>query len=1146
MYKKFKKILLSMMAFMMMTINTSVDVNAATYLTSSKKHTDWWLADPSDGRHDSKEGELQVNGEKAFCIDAFTKFKSGVEMNIVSWDTVGIRQDIAEELALIAYFGTKVDGRTSDDWYAITQGLIWKVRHEADGHTDMCYVETPTNPNYSTTVKLWNEILADVATYKKKPSFTSRTFEVNANDTLTLTDTNASLNNMVIKDSGGLDVSISDNNKLIIKTSSTSSDNVTITLQRNIKTSEVGTSLVFYNGKDQSLAQFKIDKPMEVKLNVKVNKKGSLELTKFNDDKSAVIPETTFRITGPNNFDKTVKTDNNGKIKLDDLDLGAYKAVEVNAGNGYLININEFDFEIKPNKITSLEVTNNEPKGKITVIKINNNNDKVNGATFNVYANENIKNKAGTKTFYKKNELVTTVITQNNGEVSTKELPLGQYKIVETQVPDNYILNTKEYIVTLKYKDQNTSIVSESTTIPNEEQKGKLTLTKTMDTSKVNGLIGNAFIEGNEYQLYAKEKIMNAAKTITFYEKDQLISTRKTDKNGKVKWDNLPIGNYYIKESASNDSLFLNNRTINVSIKYAGQTVEKSLTEVETSNRVNMQKIRVFKSGEKNGISGFIKGLQGAEFTFKLESEVNHVGWDNATTYAKITTDKDGYTTTPYLPYGKYLVKETITPKDYITAPDFLISVTDDYTEYEDIEQIKVVNINNRPFTSQVKLVKKDADTNETVTLNSASFKIKDEKGNYVTHKVFGQKIDTFTTNSKNQITAIFGHHGEVTLPLQLDAGTYMIEEVKVPDGFLELKEPLYFTITNQHNYDIDEDNDPILEVIIKNAQPKGRIFLTKIDKETQEPLKNVEYELTAKEDIISAIDGAILYEKGTIVKKGVTNESGQLTFDNLFLGHYALKETLALEGYVTNKKVYEIDLTYDRSNKVIYTQELNVTNSKTTVELSKKDITTSDELKGAELTLFDKDNNVVESWTSTHEPHIIKGLKVNEEYRLHEDLAPLGYVKTSDVTFTVENTTKTQKIEMIDDVIKVEISKQDITTGKELPGAKLQILDKYGKVIHEWLSEDKPHLFEKLPAGDYTLKEILAPDGYEVAEDIQFTISETAEIQKIVMKDKPNKTIVKTGDETNIRLWLTTMSITASGLGLMFFLKRRKNNFDE
>ncbi|MCB8593990.1 hypothetical protein LJD73_15625, partial [Faecalibacillus intestinalis] len=276
------------------------------------------------------------------------------------------------------------------------------------------------------------------------------------------------------------------------------------------------------------------------------------------------------------------------------------------------------------------------------------------------------------------------------------------------------------------------------------------------------------------------------------------------------------------------------------------------------TNRVNMQKIQVFKSGEKDSISGLVKGLQGAEFTFKLYSEVNHVGWDNATTYAVITTDSNGKANTPYLPYGKYIVKETKTPKDYITAPDFTISVTDDYSEYKDVEQVKRVNVNNRPFTSQLKIIKLDAESGKKVTLNGASFKIKDSKGNYVVQKVGGKKYDTFTTNSKNVVTVKDSEEGTVTLPLQLDAGDYSIEEVETPKGFLQLEQPVKFTITNTRDYDKDEDEDPILTVKVKNAQPKGKIILTKTDKATNEALADVEYELTAKENIYSAVDGTL------------------------------------------------------------------------------------------------------------------------------------------------------------------------------------------------------------------------------------------------------------------------------------------------
>lgn len=1138
---------------MMFTLISPSSVYAETYITGTKKHPTWWLAEPSSGRRDDNEAELLINGERVFCIDAFTKFKSNQTMNIVDWSTVGITQDMAKELSLIAYFGTQVDGRKGDDWYAITQGLIWKVLHESQGHTDMCYVETNTNPDYPTTVRLWNEILSDVEQYKKTPSFSNTTVEVDADKTVTLTDTNNSLNGMIIKDNGGLNVSINANNQLVIGGNVDANEITTITLQRNIDPSAVGTSLAFYNGKTQSVGMFKIKDPLQVKLRVKVNKFGNLELTKYNADRSGVVPETSYRITGPNAFDETHKTDSNGKIILDRLPIGEYKAVETQAGTGYLINTTEFGFTIKANETTAIDPSNIEPTGKIE-------------------------------------------------------------------------------------------------------------LTKSINTTDTNHLLGDSFVEGNEYGLYAKEKITNKAKTKTFYKKDQCISTKKTDHNGKIIWDDLPLGNYYIKEKSSNDSLVLNKDLIDVELKYQNQTVSKVIEKKDTNNRVNMQKIQIFKSGEKDGISGLVKGLQGAEFTFKLKNEVDHVGWDNATTYAQIVTDKNGKANTPYLPYGQYLVKETATPKDYITAPDFTISITDDYTEYKDVEQIKAVNINNRPFTSQVTLIKVDKDTGERVTLNSASFKIKDSKGNYVTQKVAGQKYDTFTTNSKNQITVLFGNKGEVTLPLALDAGNYSIEEIETPEGFLSLDKSIHFTITNQYDYDKDEDEDPILTVKVQNKQPKGKIILKKIDKETSKPLSHVEYALTAKEDIISAIDGSILFKKGNLVAKGITDTNGEITIDSLFMGQYQLRETLTnagyvlseevhdivfeqndlttkeytvnvdvtniaptgeihlvktdkdseellsgviyqltakenicsldgrntliykagdtiskdisqdgyymtnelgeinisdlplgkyqlkeitpLEGYYTDNMEYEIDLSYDHSDKVIYTKTLNVTNTKSIVEISKIDATNSKELEGAHLSLYDKDNNLIEEWISTNEPHIIRGLKINEEYRLHEDLAPLGYATASDITFTVTDDTVT-KVTMKDEITKIDISKVDATTGEEIEGAKLTVTDKEtGKVIDKWISAKEPHRIIRLTVGKtYILHEELAPQGYLVASDVEFTVLDNGEVQKVVMKDELAPVVVQTGDSSRIELYTLLTVLSLGTAVLYFYLKKKKGN---
>lgn len=1144
--KYFKKTILCLASTVTIMGSMTINASALTGITSSIRYPEWKLAYPDTEQTEGTEGYLMVNNEPVFCVNYHETFRSGKTVTQGTFADVGISEEKAKKLSLIAYYGTKVPGRTHRDWYAITQGLIWRVIHEDDS---LKYVRTNTTPNFASTQAAWNQILADVDRYYVTPSFTDTTQTVDADRSITLADSNGVLNDMVITDNGGLDVSIQDNN-LIINGKPDASDEVTITLKKNIPANETGTSIVYTSPDCQSVASFKVDNNLEVKLKVVVNKFGKLELTKYNDDKTSTVAETSYRITGPNGFDETHTTDKNGKIKLDRLVPGEYKAVETKAGNGYLINVSEKTFTIKANETTSIEFTNNEPTGKIE-------------------------------------------------------------------------------------------------------------LTKSIDSSRTNGLIGDATLEGNTYELRAKERITNKAGTKTYYEKDALVSAKETNKDGKITWDNLPLGNYYIKEISSNDSLVLNTSIINVSLEYQDQTVSKVVKEADTSNRVNMQKIQVFKSGEKDGISGIVKGLQGAEFTFKLKSEVDHVGWDNATTYAIITTDENGRATTPYLPHGEYLVKETKTPKDYITAPDFTISVTDDYTEYEDIEQIKIININNRPFTSQLKLVKIDEETGKTVTLNGASFKIKDSKGNYVVQKVAGQKIDTFTTNSKNQITVPFGELGEVTLPLELDAGAYTIEEIKVPEGFLDLKEPITFTITNQYDYDVDDDKAPILTVKVANAQPKGKIIINKTDKETGKAMADVEYLLTAKNDIVSAIDGSILFKKGEAVAKGKTDVNGQIIIDDLFMGEYRLKETLTnegyvldetvhdiifkaedtttkeytheinvtniapygqidlfktdkdtkeplggitfeltakediysldgrntllykagdkvsvdisenglyvtnelgeihignlplgkyelkevqtLEGYVPNDTVYDIDLSYDHSDKIIYTKEINIENEKTTTEISKVSATDEKELPGAQLSLFDKEGNLVETWISGNEPHIIRGLLVNEEYTLHEDLAPIGYATASDVTFTVNADGTPTKATMKDEITKVDISKVDATNEKEIEGAKLTLTDKEtGEVIEQWTSEKEPHRIEGLEVGKiYILHEDLAPVGYEVASDVEFTIADTGEVQKVVMKDQPKATVVKTGDDSQTGLYLAVMAM--AGIATLVILRKSK-----
>ena len=607
--------------------------------------------------------------------------------------------------------------------------------------------------------------------------------------------------------------------------------------------------------------------------------------------------------------------------------------------------------------------------------------------------------------------------------------------------PDGYLLNSTTFTVTIN-KDE-----TASQSVSNEEPLGKLELTKKIDTSKTDGKSGDSYLKGNEYQLIARDDITNQAKTITYFNKADVVAKGITDEQGQITFDNLHVGKYYLHESKANDTLVLNPNDINVDINYQGQTVSKILETKETANRVNMQKIQVHKSGEKEGISGFVKGLQGCEFTFKLKSEVDNVGWDNASVYDVITTDENGRAATKYLPYGTYLVKETKTPQDYMTAPDFLIDITDDYSEYSDIDQIKTIDINNRPYTTQLKLVKRDQKTNQIVTLSSASFKIKAKEdivsnGKIIYHandtivqKVSGKNYDTFTTNSDNVIVNdSYSNHdndrGTVILPLQLDPGKYYLEEVKTPEGFLALESPIEFTIENIRDYATDEDGDPILEINVVNDTPSGKLtVIKKIDlgegdtsRVNIQDLSPIKFRLTANSKIVSPIDGSVIYDQGDVVGEYNLSSDGNLTIENLPLGtgqvEYQLEEIATLPGLVLDEKKHIVAFEQNDTTTKVYSHELEIENQITKVEVLKLDKANNQGLAGAKLQIQDQDGNIIDQWQSDGSGHLIQGLVVGQEYKLIETKAPDGYQLASELTFTVENTTEVQKVIMYDQAI--------------------------------------------------------------------------------------------------------------------------------
>ena len=245
--------------------------------------------------------------------------------------------------------------------------------------------------------------------------------------------------------------------------------------------------------------------------------------------------------------------------------------------------------------------------------------------------------------------------------------------------------------------------------------------------------------------------------------------------------------------------------------------------------------------------------------------------------------------------------------------------------------------------------------------------------------------------------------------------------------------------------------------------------------------------------------------KNGKVIEKWVSTKEPHM-IERLPAGEYKLREELAPDGYV---RAEDVTFTVKETGEI---QKVFMKDDYTKVHVSKQDMTTSKEIPGAHLTLFDKDGKVIEKWVSGDKPHYISMLKPGE-YMLREELAPDGYLRAEDVKFTVEETGDIQKVYMKDAYTKVQISKTDMVTKEEIPGAKLYIFDKNGETVAKWTSGKEPHMIERLKPGTYTLREELAPDGYIRAEDVKFTVKETGEIQKVAMVDDYTKVQISKTD---------------------------------
>ena len=401
---------------------------------------------------------------------------------------------------------------------------------------------------------------------------------------------------------------------------------------------------------------------------------------------------------------------------------------------------------------------------------------------------------------------------------------------------------------------------------------------------------------------------------------------------------------------------------------------------------------------------------------------------------------------------------------------------------------------------------------------------------------------------------------------ISLPAGTYYVKEIVAPKGY-NLDTNVYtVTVTSGETATLRVKDEPKFDPLSIKVQKKSA---DTPDKELS--LEGAEYTVKYYKEKTEDTTGLTPFR--TWIFK--TDKYGQILIrdkwkiggDELFkeddgttvglYGTYTFEETKAPKGYVKTDGIISTQI-IDSNNQGQAVNILKdvVDNEKLiTVEVDKVSEETAGvktKIGGAVMQLKKADGTVVETWTTEKDKtKVFKGLTAGK-YILHEKKAPDGYVTAKDIEFEVFAVSEVQKIEMVDEITKTEFTKTDAKTRKLLKGATMQILDEKGKVVKEWLSEEVPTKFEKLPVGKYTLHEAKAPLRYDLAPDISFEVKDTADVQSYTMADnvKIGKIIiddkfklrVNTGDHSN--LYMFTMSfLFAAGLSVCMIMGKRKRN---
>lgn len=746
-------------------------------------------------------------------------------------------------------------------------------------------------------------------------------------------------------------------------------------------------------------------------------------------------------------------------------------------------------------------------------------------------------------------------VTVENGEITVNELPAGDYTVTEKTAPNGYLVNVAPFKTTVVAGQ------TVETTITDEAPTGKIYITKSDSKGNVQG---EASLEGAEYTVYGAD--------------GQEVGKITTDKDGNGSLENLVLGTYTVKETKAPEAYDLDWNTYTVELTYKDQNTAIILGNVDSKENVKTGKIEIKKTDTEGN------PLKSGEFGIYANADM-YIGdtlYKKGQLVVSIKTDDSGVARSGDLPYGSYYVKEISAPtQEAGNSHNFVLS---DDTQY--------VKINGKNKTDTVTFVDKKVTASKTTITGTDEI-----KGAVMTVTDNGGKvIDTWTSDGNSH--SIKGLH---------EGWEYTLTETTAPKGYVKA-ESIKFTVSTDKkdqtivmkdkqftaskkdvsgkNYvegaklEVRDDQNRVVdswtstkedhyvsgleegktyrlvEVEAPNGYVKAKdVFFTVSNEKKNESVVMKDAKITASKTEVTGtkeIEGAKMTVKD---ETGKTVDTWTSTKEEHYVSGleegktYTLIEETAPEGYV---RAEEITFTVTKEK---VDQEVNMFDAQ--VKVTKTDALTGDAVKGAEFTVFDKDGNIVDKWTTDGTAHAVSGLDAGCEYVLKETKTPEGYMTAPDRTLVVSGE-QNMDVEIKEQPVltDIEVQKVDAQTKKVIRSKDFEFTmysDAECKNAITTVSADKnagTATFKDLRYGTYYIKETKAPTGYLLSKEVKKVVIDdnlenVGKTYSFVYQDTPMPTTgVKTGDGTDIKKFtaLTGISGIVLLICVILIIRKKKN----